>query len=49
MGKVVNGIEDPPRPLPRNHRSRFTLETSQRTVQPMNWTLSKRRPVMEVL
>ena len=24
MGKVVNGIEDPPHPLPRNHRSRFT-------------------------
>ena len=24
MGKAVNGIEDPPCPLPRDHRSRFT-------------------------
>ena len=24
MGKAVNGIEDPPFPLPRDHRSRFT-------------------------
>ena len=24
MGQVVNGIEDPLRPLPRNHQSRFT-------------------------
>ena len=49
MGKAINGIEDFLCPLLRDYWSRFTHGDITRILQLSNWTLSYRKPVMEVL